>query len=52
MKIKDLWMATAVAATALNIYQGNTDLLGYLTVMFPILFFYLSWICELLTTHN
>jgi len=48
MKVKDAWLLLVIAATIINIVIDKHGLLNYLTVITPILFFYLSWICELL----
>ena len=47
MKVKDLWLALTVAVVISEFFTGY-NLYSHLSIMFFILFFYLSWICELL----
>lgn len=48
IKTKYLWVATAVGLVVFQFYEESMRSEVGIAVFFCVLFFYLSWICELL----
>jgi len=52
MQIKNLWLFALIAIVGYQLISGKTGFYFYMSAMFCTLFFYLSWICELLKPNH